>query len=180
MTTEASSWETQGHQAWRSGNPEQAAEAFARAAEAYRRQGQRVAALRMRSNQAVALLEQGRVHEALHLLSSLPEQLESLQAHREAALAWGNLGLALERAGRLQKAREAYLRALEGLRALPHGDEEKAAVYRGLARIALRTAHPVQALQYMARAIYLAPRTLTERVLQLALSQAVPFFFKEI
>lgn len=179
MKADPAHWEQQGRQAWEAGELRQAVEAFARAAAAYRAQGDEVAALRMEGNRAVALLFLNQVDEALRLLSPLPQQLEALQNPREAALAWGNLGLALERAGRAREAQEAYLRSLTLMRAFPDMTEEKADVYRGLARLAFRRGHGVQALRMMARAVYLAPRNLLERLMMYALRPVAPVLFEE-
>lgn len=155
---EAQHWEHRGLQAFEAGRWEEAEHAFARAAHLYSHLNRPVDVARMQGNQGVILLEQGRVEEALRLLEPLPNTLAALQAHYEAALAWGNLALTLERAGRVREAEAAYYRALEGLT----GPEERAAVYRGLARLAWRRLHFRKALESMSQAVLLAPRSLLE------------------
>jgi len=146
------------------------AQAFARAAAAYQAQGEAFQAAVAQGNQGVALLHAGQVDAALALLAPLPARFARWRRPREEALSWGNLALALERAGRRQEALEAYRRSLEGLAALGEGlREEQAAVHRGLARVHVRMGRWREALGHMMQAFLLAPRTPLERLLRFLL-----------
>ena len=163
-------WERQGKKAFQQGDMMTAAQAFARAAAAYQAQGDEVQAAIAQSNQAVAMLHAGQIEAARSLLEPLPSRFARWGCLREEALSWGNLALALERAGRHEEAREAYRRSLERLRALGKGlREERAAVHRGLARIYVRQGRWRRALTHMMQALLLAPRTPLERALRFLL-----------
>ncbi len=163
-------WEQQGRKAFQQGDMVSAAQAFARAAAAYQAQGEAFQAAVAQGNQGVALLHAGQVDAALVLLAPLPARFARWRRPREEALSWGNLALALERAGRRQEALEAYRRSLEGLAALGEGlREEQAAVHRGLARVHVRMGRWREALGHMMQALLLAPRTPLERLLRFLL-----------
>lgn len=167
-------WERQGRKAFQQGDMISAAQAFARAAAAYQAQGDALQAAVAQGNQGVALLHAGQVEAALSLLEVLPSRFARLGHPREEALSWGNLALALERAGRWTEALEAYQRSLTGLEALEGGWQvERAAVHRGLARVYVHLKRWRTALAHMMFALMLAPRTPVERLLRVLLSRFV-------
>ncbi len=163
-------WEQRGREAFHQGDMVLAAQAFARAAEGYQAQGDEIKALEAQSNRGIALLMLGEVAKALALLEPLPSRFAAMERPKEEALSWGNLALALERAGRYAQALEAYERCRRGLeRHAPNLREERAAVHRGLARLHLRRFSWRTALGHMTRAIFLHPRSGFERVLRAAM-----------
>lgn len=167
-------WEQQGRKAFQQGDMMSAAQAFARAAAAYQAQGDAFQAAIAQGNQAVAMIHAGQVEAALSLLESLPSRFARWRRPREEALSWGNLALALERAGRWTEALEAYQRSLTGLETLEDDVQvERAAVHRGLARVHVRLGRWRIALRHMMLAVILAPRTPVERLLRGLLSHIV-------
>ncbi len=133
----------------------------------YRAAKQPLEADRIRNDRAVLLLEMDRPQEALELLQGLPERLQKQGQYFGAALAWGNLGNALERLKRYKEAEQAYRHCIalwkEHAPDTPENREMLAEVYRGLAAVLLLQEQPREALTWMGKAMLLHPRNPLER-----------------
>jgi tetratricopeptide (TPR) repeat protein len=98
----------QATQRYQEGDFEQAAELFAKAAQAYQEAGDAVTAAELRNNQSVALLQNDDVQGALDAALNTDAVFAQAGDIRRQGLALGNQGSALEELKRIDEALEKY------------------------------------------------------------------------
>ena len=143
-----------------------AAESFAQAAAAFKREGQPTKAAEMANNQAVTLLQVDRAEEAIKVLNGTAATFEAAGERRLAAQAHGNMGQAFAEAGQTDQARLHYQQAMELFQQL--GDKENLQhTAKALSRLQLNQGDAVEALFTMQRGLEQgSSRSLRDRVLR--------------
>jgi tetratricopeptide (TPR) repeat protein len=137
-----------GQAAYRSGDYQAASQAYEAAARGYAVRGDQVVAAEMANNQCVALLQLEDAQAALIAVRDTPSVFETAGDSRRQAMAYGNLGAALEALDRLEEAETAYQRSADLFAQLGEGDL-RADVLQSLSKLQLRTGRQLQALATM-------------------------------
>lgn len=112
----------QGKEEYASGNHADAADLFARAAQAYLEAQDEPNAAEMRNNQSVALLQAGRAKEALQATDGTEAVFEKASDVRRQGIAVGNRAAALEGLKKYDEALAEYERAASLLEQAGEGD----------------------------------------------------------
>ncbi len=172
-------WDRRALEAYHRKDWAEAARAFAEAEKGYLEEGLVLLAAQARNNRAAVWIALDRAQEALEILDGLPDMFRQAGLSRGEALAWGNLGRALEVLGRYREAEEAYHRSRELLEAdAQDSPEDLAAVYRGLARTAVGQGRLREGLRWMWKAATLHPTTALHKVLYYASRLGLHLFTK--
>jgi tetratricopeptide (TPR) repeat protein len=165
--------ESQGLEAFREGQIEEALGFLQTAEESYRLAGNAIKAAEMASNLAVIYLQVDRPDESLRALSGVPELFQQHDDQPRLARAFGNMGAALEATGQDAEAEQAYKQAAEVFTQI--GDQENLThTMASLSKLQLRSGNPIDALASMQRGVE-GRRSLKDRVLSKLLS--LPFRF---
>jgi len=149
VTSETSSdLENQAITAYREGRLEEAIDGFAAARQASLAKGNQGKEAEMASNLSVALLQAEQPQEALEVIKDTPTVFLNLGDMGRAALAYGNLGSALEACGDHDLAEVAYRHAIDLFANL--GDTERHNyTLQALSRLQLRRGKPLEAVTTM-------------------------------
>ena len=151
MTSETSSpcqLENQAITAFREGRLEDAIDGFAAARHAFLAKGNLEKEAEMASNLSVALLQAEQPQKALEAIRDIPTVFLDLGDRDRAALAYGNLGSALEACGDHDLAEDAYRHAIDLFTKL--GDTEQYHyTLQALSRLQLRRGKPLEAITTM-------------------------------
>lgn len=135
---------------------DEAAQAFAEAAEALEQAGDERAAAEMRNNLCVVRLAQSDWAGALAAVTGTPETFRRLGDLLREGQATANLAAAHDGAGRIELAVEGYLQAIDLLgRAGDH--ETRAACYKKLSGLQIKLGQQMQALAAMRSGLNLSP-----------------------
>ncbi len=137
---------------------DEAAEAFAEAANGYAAQGERAAAAEMMNNVAVVMLVQKKWDLALAAVQGTPEVFHELGDKSREAQALANLGNAHDHTGHLNEATKFYEKAIDLFTALGE-KENRAACWKALSALQLKQNKQLQSLASMQAGL-----TLTEDV----------------
>lgn len=140
---------------------DEAASAFAEAAEAFAAQGARAEAAEMMNNVAVVMLAQKKWDLALAAVRGTPEVFHELGDGSREAQAFANLANAHDNAGHLEEATTFYQKAIDLFTALGE-KENRAACWKALSALQLK-----QNKQLLSLASMQAGLTLTEDVREL-------------
>lgn len=112
----------QGNQEYTKGNHAAAADLFAQAAQAYANAQDELNAAEMKNNQSVALLQAGRVQEALQATDGTEAIFQKAGDIRRQGIAVGNRAAALEGLKKVDEALAEYERAASLLEEAGEGD----------------------------------------------------------
>jgi tetratricopeptide (TPR) repeat protein len=150
-----------------------AARTFEAAANALTAQGNLLEAAEQQNNACVAYLQAGESQAAVAAVERTVEVFAAAGDVRRQGLALGNLGSALEAAGRLDEAALAYQRSAEALR--DTGETQmRLHVLQSLSALQLRTGRQLQALATMQAGLNGAGKlTVQQRMLKKILD--IPF-----
>jgi tetratricopeptide (TPR) repeat protein len=125
-----------------------AEEAFSQAAEAYTLSGDELSAAEMANNRSVALLQAGRLDEALQAASGTAEIFSQANDRLRQAKALGNQAAALDALHRFVEAADYYKQSADLLKDLGELDL-RAAVMQSLSTLQLRQGRHLEALATM-------------------------------
>lgn len=144
----AEEWADNGHKAYSMKDFRAAEQAFAKATEAYSRDGDALFAAEMANNRSVALIRVGEAQAALDVVSGTEEVFSQAGDILHLAMAIGNQATALEALGRLEEAEESYQRCAELLKQI--GETElRASVMQSLSTLQLRRGRQLEAIATM-------------------------------
>ncbi len=141
-------WAEKAKAAYRLGEWDEAAQAFAAARRSYLAAGESVQAAEAANNLSVTYLQAGQAKRALEAVEGTPGVFLAAGENRLAAQAEGNLGSALEACGRHEEAERAFLRSIELFGTTGDG-EGRALSLQALSRVQLRQGKAMQALGSM-------------------------------
>lgn len=127
---------------------DEAAEAFAEAAQAYAAEGDRAAAAEMMNNVAVVMLAQKKWDLALAAVQGTPEVFHELGDRSREAQAFANLANAHDNAGQLEQATTFYEKAIDLFTKLGE-KENRAACWKALSALQLKQNKQLQSLASM-------------------------------
>lgn len=159
--------------AYQGGDYLRAARTFEAAANALNAQGNSLEAAEQQNNSCVAYLQAGESQAAVTAVERTVEVFAAAGDVRRQGLALGNLGSALDAAGRLDEAALAYQRSAEALR--DTGETQmRLHVLQSLSALQLRTGRQLQALATMQAGLNGAGKlTVQQRMLKKILD--IPF-----
>ncbi|MBS1249148.1 MAG: hypothetical protein MAG431_00721 [Chloroflexi bacterium] len=140
--------EQDGKRAYQAGEFEQAARAFAGAAEGFQVAGDTLKAAEMRNNQSVAFLQADLPEEAKRVVEGTAQIFAQADDPKRQALALGNLAAAMEGMGELRTALVTYTQSAEILQEIG-AQEEYAHVMKSISALKLRLKNPLGALASM-------------------------------
>jgi len=149
-----------------------AADRFAKSADAYTAQGDALAAAEARNNLAVVRLAQENWDAALAAVEGTPQIFAAAGDKLRQAQAIANLANAHDRSGHLEPAAENYERVIELFTELGE-TETRSACWKGLSGIQLKQYKKLQALASMQAGLKLSPKlSPREKTLKGLLDQA--------
>jgi len=134
--------------AYELGNFIESAHGFEAATQAFLARDEPLMAAEMRNNSSVAFLQAGEAESALRAVEGTVETFAEAGDIRRQGMALGNLGAALEAAGRLDESAEAYGRSAELLKQAGETDL-RLHVMRSLSALQLRSGRQIEALATM-------------------------------
>ncbi len=138
----------EGQRAYQQGDFLGAAQAFEAAANSLTAQGNAIEAAEQHNNSCVAYLQAGDAQTAYAVVKDTIQVFSEAKDVRRHGVALGNLGSALDAAGRLEEAAQAYQQSAELL--LESGETEmRLHVLQSLSALQLRTGRQLQALASM-------------------------------
>ena len=137
-----------GQRAYKAGQYEKAARAFAGAAEGFQVAGKILEAAEMRNNQSVALLQANQPEQAKQAAEGTAQIFAEAGDRKRQALALGNLAAAEEELGELQTALETYTQSAKILQEIDAPDEY-AHIMKAISALKLRQKNPIGALASM-------------------------------
>jgi len=125
-----------------------AARLFEASAQAFSEEGNETQAAEIKNNACVAYLQIDENKKALSIVENTIEVLVVSEDPIKPAMAWGNLGSALEANDRFEEAEEAYTKSAELLR-LTGEDQLRANVLQSLSALQLNKGRQLEALATM-------------------------------
>jgi len=134
--------------AYKKGDYLSAARLFESSAQAFSEEGNEVQAAETKNNACVAYLQIDENEKALSIVENTIEILEASEDPIKVAMAWGNLGSALEANDRFEEAEEAYTKSAELLRHTGE-DQLRANVLQSLSALQLNKGRQLEALATM-------------------------------
>jgi tetratricopeptide (TPR) repeat protein len=134
--------------AYKKGDYLSAARLFESSAQAFSEEGNEVQAAETNNNACVAYLQIDENEKALSIVENTIEILEASEDPIKAAMAWGNLGSALEANDHFEEAEEAYTKSAELLRQTGE-DQLRANVLQSLSALQLNKGRQLEALATM-------------------------------
>lgn len=138
----------EGQTAYQRGDYAAAAQAFQAASQSYKTAGDTRNAAEADNNASVAFLQAGQPQAALQVVEGTPAIFAAASDFHRQALALGNYAAALEAAGRLDEAVDAYQQSA-GLLKQTGDDTLRLSVMQSLSTLQLRTGRQLQALATM-------------------------------
>jgi tetratricopeptide (TPR) repeat protein len=163
----------EGKRRYRAGEYVSAAAAYARAAEAYEREGNQRKAGEMRSNQSVALLQAGECEGAWEVVQGLDQRFAEMGEPEKQAIALSNQAAVLEELGRRGEAAERYRQAAALFQELGDG-EKRRQVMQALSTLQLQSRDAMGAIASMVDGLEsVEDPTLLQRILKKILK--IPF-----
>lgn len=134
--------------AYKIGDYLSAAQLFEASAQAYSEEGNEIKAAETKNNACVAYLQIDENEKALYIVENTIEILEASKDPVKQAMAWGNLGSALEANDRFEEAEEAYTKSAELLQQAGE-DQLRANVLQSLSALQLNKGRQLEALVTM-------------------------------